>query len=362
MLLVLVLTHRCDLACSYCYAGPKDDRVMPEAVGRRAVERALLAVAPGGTLRLGLFGGEPLLAWGTGRSLVAHARARAVVRGVRVETSVTTNGTHLDARTLDELLAHEVAISVSMDGSPDVHDAGRPFRRGRPSSSAALAAIDLLVARDVPFRVISVVRPESLARLADGARFLADRGVRAIVHSLDFSARWTPQDAPRLRRAVADLRGVWVERFPDLQLALLEAKASLLLSPSLSNPSCGVGEREVAVAPSGRLYPCERLVQDDAPGPFAAGHVDDGDGPLALSRAFSARPGPDAACGTCAAEPFCSNACACTNLARTGALDGPDGLVCTLEQAVLREARLGLELVAGRRAAARPLPRVGVPS
>lgn len=359
MLLVLVLTHRCDLACTYCYAGPKDDRVMPEAVGRRAVERALLAVHDRGTLRLGLFGGEPLLAWARGRTFVAHARALAAARGVRVEVSLTTNGTHLDERALDDLLAHEVAISVSMDGLPEVHDAGRPLRGGRPSSGAALAAIDRLVTRGVPFQVVSVVRPDSVARVADGARLLADRGVRAIVHSFDLSAPWGPADAPRVQQAVRELRDLWVERFAELRLALLEGKASLLLSPSLPKPTCGVGEGEVAVAPSGRLYPCERLVQDDAPGPFAAGHVDDDDGPLRLARSFSARPGPGTPCAPCTTAPVCANACACANLARTGAPDRPDGLICTLEQAALREARLGLELV-GRRRAPRSLPRVEV--
>lgn len=358
MLLVLVLTHQCDLACTYCYTGQKDERAMSLEVGRRAIERALLAVPAQGTLRLGLFGGEPLLAWERGRALVAHARDLARARGLRVVTSITTNGTHLDERTLDELLALEVELSVSMDGLPAVHDAARPTRGGRPSSTTALAAIARLVARDVPFRVVSVVRPDSVEQVAAGTRFLADHGVRAVVHSLDHAASWSPADAPRLRRAVRDLRLLWVERFPDLELAWLEGKATLLLEPSLQRPVCGMGASEIAVAPSGRLYPCERLVKDDAPGPFASGHVNDADGPLTLTRAFAARPDADSACASCATEPFCNNACACANLARTGALDGPDGLICALERACLLEARAGLEALG--RAAPRPLPCVEV--
>lgn len=359
MQLVLVLTHQCDLACTYCYAGPKDARRMPRAVGERAIERALLAVPSGGTLHLGLFGGEPLLAWDLGRALIRYASARAAARGVRVEAALTSNGTHLDERTLDELLELDVQVTISMDGLPAVHDAVRPRRGGQPSSGAALAAIDRLVARGVPVKVISVVRPESLDELAAGARFLAARGVSTLVHSLDHSAAWLPSDGPRLARAVAGLRAVWVERFPALQVAWLEGKAALLLDPALGKPACGVGQREIAVAPSGRLYPCERLVGDDAPGPFQAGHVDDDAGPLRLTRAFRARPGAAAACGDCAAEPWCSNACACANLARTGAMDGPDGLICALEQACAREAQRGLAELAGRRAR-RPLPLAGV--
>ena len=35
--LTLVLTHQCDLACTYCYAGRKFDQSMDPALGRRAI-------------------------------------------------------------------------------------------------------------------------------------------------------------------------------------------------------------------------------------------------------------------------------------------------------------------------------------
>jgi sulfatase maturation enzyme AslB (radical SAM superfamily) len=104
VLLVLVLTHQCDLACDDCYAGEKTARAMPLSVGRTAIARALQAVEPGGSLRLGLFGGEPSLAWDTaGRPLAREARERAAAAEVALSVSLTTNGTHLDARRLDEL-------------------------------------------------------------------------------------------------------------------------------------------------------------------------------------------------------------------------------------------------------------------
>lgn len=361
MRLSLVLTHACDLACTYCYAGPKDGRRMPLAVGRRAIDRAVRAVPPGGRLDLGLFGGEPLLAWDVGRELVRHARAAARERGVGLAVALTTNGTHVDEAVCDELLALGVRVSVSCDGLPEVHDAGRPRRGGLGSAAAALAAIDRLAARGAPFRVVSVVRPETLDRLVAGARFLADRGAPALVHSLDASAAWRPADARRLAAAVRELRDLWVARFERLEVAWLETKALLLADPSLDRPRCGAGRGEVAVAPSGRLYPCERLVGDDAPGPFASGHVDDGDGPLRVARPLAAAPGPESGCDPCAANGLCANDCACDHLARTGRVGAPDGLTCALEQALIREARAGLAALAaaGRRPAAprRPRPR-----
>jgi uncharacterized protein len=332
MRLTLVLTHQCDLACEYCYTGRKFDRSLDPALGRRAIDRAVAGLAPGEALELSLFGGEPLLEWPLARDLLRHAHARVARAGARLEPVMTTNGTRLDEATADEALGLGVTLAVSMDGLPEVHDAVRPRRGGQRSSDAALRAIDLLVARGAPFRVISVVRPATVDRLAAGTRFLADRGVRHFAPNLDASAPWAQDDAPRLRAAVRGLHALWVERAPGLRISWLDGKVHSLLHGAVAR-SCNVGVGEVAVAPSGRLYPCERLVGEDD-GALAMGHVEDSEGPFAPFGG-SARPGDDTACGDCATRPHCNNACACANLARTGTLDGPDGLVCVLEQACL---------------------------
>ncbi|MCO5166559.1 MAG: radical SAM protein [Planctomycetes bacterium] len=355
MRLSLVLTHQCDLACSYCYTGRKVDRAMPLATGRRAIDRAVAGLTPGEPLELSLFGGEPLLEWPLARALLHHAHARAARAGAPLLPVLTTNGTRLDAEVLGEALDLGVRLAVSMDGLPEVHDAARPRRGGRPSSAAALAAIDLLVARRAPFAVVSVVRPASLDRLVEGARALVARGVAHLAPTLDMSAPWREDDLPRLRAAVRELRDLQATR-PGLHVDWLDAKAWSLLHGRPAG-ACGVGQGEVAVAPSGRLYPCERLVGEDPPGdPLAFGRVDDGDGPFpALSR-----PAPgEATCDGCATRPHCQHGCACANLARTGALDRPDGLVCALERACLDEAlalvrAAGAEVVAP--AAGRTLP------
>lgn len=328
---------------------------MPFEVGQRAIRRALRGLGRGQVLGLGLFGGEPLLAWDLGQALIREARALAEPLGVTVQVSLTTNGTRLDASTLASLRAHRVDLALSMDGLPAVHDRLRPLRGGQPSSKAVLAAIDRLVAAEAPFRVISVVRPDTVADVAAGTRFLFRRGVRAVIHQLDYHARWSPADAAGLRAAARALRELWVDVYPRLELSWLETKLALLGQPSLSKPRCGFGQREVAVAPSGRLYPCERLVGADEPGPFVAGHVDDGDGPFQLGP-YANEPGAESTCAGCRAEPTCRNGCACANLARSGALHGPDGLICTLEQALLEEATNAARALTRPRA--RRLPRV----
>ncbi len=241
-----------------------------------------------------------------------------------------------------ELREDEVDVTLSIDGLPEVHDAERRFAGGRGSFEAARAAFEQLAALGRPPRVLSVVRPRNVARLVEGTRFLAALGATVFRPSLDFHAHWTLEDVKRLEEAVAGLGELYAER--QLSIGWLDTKVALLVGALAAPIACGFGRGEIAVAPSGRLYPCERLVQDDRSERFAIGHVDEGDG--AFARHPARRAEGDSACGGCAARPFCSSACACANLARTGFGDRPDGLVCALEQACLRAAGRVLESVA----------------
>lgn len=340
--LALVLTHACDLACGYCSAGAKDDRRLDEALGRHAIARARRTVGPAGTLELAFFGGEPLLEWPLARRLLAYAS-----EGGPVRAQLTTNGSRVDEALAAELVALEVQVALSIDGRPEVHDAERRTAGGQPTSGRALRALDALLAAGASPTVVSVVRPASVERLAEGARFLAGRGARRLEPSLDWRAEWSELDVARLVDAVHALGRLWAERQGDLSIGWLDAKVARLTGLAQgAPPACAFGRGEVAVAPSGRLYPCERLVEEDRPGPWARGHVLDDEGPFGAP-GVGACASVDPACGECAAAPACASGCACANLARTGRPDQPDGLVCALEQACLDAARLALR--SGRR-------------
>jgi uncharacterized protein len=347
--LTLVLTHACDLACAYCSAGPKSARSMDEATGERAIARALAAIDDGGALDLGFFGGEPLLEWPLARRLIERTRALARPRRIEVMLALTTNGSRVDDRTADELVAESVDVAVSIDGLPEVHDAERRTAGGRPTSERALRAFERLRARGAEPRVVTVVRPSNIDRLVEGARFLAELGATVLEPSLDYLAPWRAEDLPRLERAVGGLGALWAERWPAVSISWIDTKVALGTGLLARPIECGFGRGEVAVAPSGRVYPCERLVADDR-GAWAIGHVRDGDGPFAPNGA-TCKPAESSECGGCAARLACSNACACQNLARTGRPDTPDGLVCVLEQACIAAARDATRTIAARAAA-----------
>ena len=333
--LTLMVTHECNMRCSYCYAGAKRKRSMPREVGRRAIDRALASLQPGGLLDLGFFGGEPLLCAPLVARLMDYAQTRAEARGARVGFSITTNGTVSSPDAWALMVRPGVNLAISFDGLPEVHDRHRTFADGCGSSPPALRTIRRLIDVGVDFRTVTVVTPDSVQTMPAGVRFLRELGVRHVDLTLDVWARWRPEDAAALERAIEAAARVWREGLPHFSVNWFDEKAARLCGLSLRGTArCGFGDGEIAVAPSGRLYPCERLIgegREDNPMRLP-GHALEGSDFL-HARAAPPRSAP--ACSQCSAEPLCNTTCRCSNYVRTGNVATPDRLLCIWNQACL---------------------------
>ncbi|MBN2477262.1 MAG: radical SAM protein [Pirellulales bacterium] len=334
--LVLTVTHACNLRCSYCYAGSKRRRAMGRHVGRTAVERAVRSIRPGGTLELGFFGGEPLLEAELILELADYASRAASQAGVDLQLGMTTNGTLLTDAAWEVMTLPAMRLTVSHDGLPEVHDRHRRGRDGRGTSAQVLATICRLLDAPVDLGVNMVVRPETVARLPEGIAWLHEQGVRHFDVALDLWTRWQREDSLRLQEALALCADYWYAGLPELSVSWFDEKAARLAGlPANPTARCGFGDGEIAVAPSGNLYPCERLIgEDTADNPMQLpGH--------ALDREDFCRPSaPERSadgCASCAIQSQCGTTCRCSNYVRTGDIRKPDGLLCALDQILYRE-------------------------
>ncbi len=333
--LTLMMTHACNLRCTYCYTGAKVEREMPLAVARKAIVRAVASTAPGGTLSIGFFGGEPLLCAATIKRLIPFACHLSRTRDQRLSLAVTTNGTIVDANAWDVMTSPDLELSISCDGTANVHDRHRVTASGRKTAYTVHATIRRLVAMQKDFWVIAVVRPNTVDQLPESIAFLQSLGVTKIQPSLDLWTQWKAEDVCRLERAIDKCARIWRRAIPELCISWFDAKAGKLVGARSEQSSrCGFGKGEVAVAPSGRLYPCERLIGEDRPdNPMALpGNAMEGfdflDGTEPLGRTHKA-------CDACAMSDGCDTVCRCSNYVRTGNVATPDGLLCTFNQSCM---------------------------
>jgi uncharacterized protein len=335
--LVLMVNHGCNLACTYCYTGSKFHRPMPADIGRRSIDRAIASLEPGGVLELSFFGGEPLVEAALISNFLGYAAERVAEKGIEPRPGMTTNGTVTTPAAWGVMLRPDLDLTLSHDGLPEVHDRHRRTPAGHATAHHVEATMLRLHAEGKAFRVNMVVRPDTLPHVVAGIQHLQDLGVTRIDLSLDLWRRWTNGDTQMLSEVVGRCATLWREALPRLSLNWFDEKAAMLARvPVEESARCGFGKGEIAVAPSGNLYPCERLIGEDA-----------GDNPIRLPGNaldgvdflhFADTPGRShAACNSCDMNYACTTTCRCSNFVRTGDPSRPDRLLCILNEASLRE-------------------------
>lgn len=357
-------------------------------VARRALDLAFAQASSRGhwLVRLSWFGGEPLLEPDLIDATAREATARARAQRKLLRMGLTTNGTLLDDRRLEVLARHKVQLTVSLDGTQAAHDAARVNAAGRGSWADAVAGLRraqeaMARAGGPEVRVLAVVHPGNVRWLGESFAFLASLGARYLLLSLDSHADWGSAGAGsaasgqrgvgagawgHLERGMAAVRDGMLAAFRRGEALRVEPLHGKILThllsdfASASQPSgcdladrCGFGVGELAVAPSGRLYPCDRLVGEDGPAEASLcigdvnrppGQQVDWDRVTALRHAKNRG---DPACEACPLRARCAWACGCANHAATGRIDRPGALVCRYEQLVIREAdRLAATLYA----------------
>ena len=140
-LLILCLTERCNLCCSYCcYSGNfvGQRRHSNRSMSREIAEKAILDYLGNEPVEesyysITFYGGEPLLEFDLLRDMVLFADDLAKKKGKEIRYSITTNGTLLDDEKIDFFVEHQFMVQVSFDGPKRMHDRYRVFRNGTGS-------------------------------------------------------------------------------------------------------------------------------------------------------------------------------------------------------------------------------------
>jgi radical SAM protein with 4Fe4S-binding SPASM domain len=95
---------------------------------------------------------------------------------------------------------------------------------------------------------------------------------------------------------------------------------------------------ELAVSPTGMLYPCERLVGTDDDPKVQIGDIVNGVDPKRRDALRDAKNIPPDECKGCALQDRCMFWCGCVNYATTGRVNGVSGTLCWMEQLFIRNA------------------------
>ncbi|MEI6437888.1 MAG: radical SAM protein [Candidatus Omnitrophota bacterium] len=176
--MLLGLTDRCNMRCSYCYV-PLGRRDMTRAEVRRHL--TWFIDAPGDREKLVyLYGGEPFLVPELMVDAVGYGQKIAVKRGKKLSFIVVTNGTLASRLELSFFLEHQMKVMVSFSGRGRAHDRVRPLRGGKGTYATALATLEKFVALLPNDRLwlSATVTPSGVRTLDADLRYFEKLGVK----------------------------------------------------------------------------------------------------------------------------------------------------------------------------------------
>ncbi|MBR2088951.1 MAG: radical SAM protein [Fibrobacter sp.] len=345
MNLVLSLTERCNLRCSYCYYKVSHESrslTMPNDIMEAAILLAFERTLSLGQnyLNITFFGGEPLLCMGLIHKGVEFAKALVREReNFRLRFAVNTNATLLNDDIIAFLKRENFRVYVSLDGPENHHDICRKMVNGKGSFKLIEPHIPAL--RELDTVVFSVVTRENMHSLSESVRWIQAQGFKSMTTAVDFDGKWTGDEFDVLAREYTELAKFWMElkrnKVPFYLGTIQDKLKFRLIGARHRTTSCHVTQGIVACAANGNLFPCTRFITSKPDAPYVLGNVFDApvkifDGPVAREvRDFFNRDKEE--CEGCAIRFRChAHECACTSFYSTGSIHGVSAEVCTHER------------------------------
>jgi uncharacterized protein len=285
------------------------------------------------TVTLILFGGEPLLNLEAVQAVAEEVETRTRGTGKKVAISLTTNGTLLTPEVAQLIRRHRIAVAVSIDGPPDLHDANRVRAGGGGSYEAIVSRLSSILDGGTTVAARVTLVPQQWSRVEEVFDHLMGLGFHevGIAPASPIHADLLPDEgqekallegfAALAKRFVKEAEAGKILPFSNVidLLARLHAGQTKAIG-------CGAGFGYLAVDAGGSFYVCHRLTGDDD---FHVGTLDTGPDAQRIRAAVEAvTAGKDELCATCWARTLCGGGCHYENHLRENRLGLPQGTSC----------------------------------
>jgi len=262
---VLLLTSRCNLRCTYCYArggeGPAQD--LSPSVARAVIDQVHDNAVEVGQPYFDLTfhgGGEPLQAWATLQEAVAYARSKSLPSRI----SMVSNG--LCTVPQREWLLHNLdSLSISFDGRAATQDRQRRSASGGGSFKAAMRTIRALDKAQFSYGIRMTATAPWREQLPEDVRFICEEtGCPAMQVEPAFNTRRGEHRGPTLEESEAFV-DAFVESFEIAWKAGRQLTYSGARPWLLTSTFCTAPHAALIVNPAGKLVTCYEVADEGHP-------------------------------------------------------------------------------------------------
>ena len=281
------VTEACNLACTYCYQIQKSPKIMSWNTAKACIDSLYrMATSPiedspfinntTESVILDFIGGEPLLEIELIDKITGYFIEKALQeKPLWAETfmvSFATNGTLYNTFAVQKFVnkyTDHLSISVSIDGTKEMHDACRVFPDGSGSFDLAYAAqkeVERFYGRGQGTK--ATISRENMVMLPETIKYYINEGYTRIHANTIYEPDWTPEDGQLFYQKLKEMANILLPYNEYIHISLFENN---FFHPKDDPLQCWCGgyTSMLAFDTEGNMFPCIRYMESslgsDAP-------------------------------------------------------------------------------------------------
>ena len=273
----LAIAQKCNMGCGYCYAEQGDFgggmKNMPLETAIQSIDLLLKDCPSGRNAQVTFLGGEPLSNRSTIRAATEYAYQKANKNQVKVNFSITTNGTLLTEEDALFFEKYGFSVTVSLDGLKDQHNILRPLKNGTGTFDLIMERIKPLLAIQQKMQVSArvTITPTNVNLVETLNSFISmgfhSVGFSPLLRASNGKGEMTHDDLnTMLKQMIAcgltfEQQTLAGKRYPFLNM--VNALKEIAKGTHRPYP-CGAGAGYMGVSSDGDLAACHRFVNEPA--------------------------------------------------------------------------------------------------
>ena len=252
--IMLLITYKCNLRCSYCYE-PKVSNFKMNAAKAKGIIREQIEALDDEyeVVEIQFMGGEPLLEFPLIKECAEWLWSTPIT-DKQMMLFAPTNGTLL-TNDMKEWFAKNkdrIHLGLSFDGDMAMQNANR-------SSSFHNVDLDFFVKTWPNQSVKMTISPDTISNMADGVKFLHQIGFKYISADLAMgdSVGWTKEKLCIYQTELKKLIEFYLANHQLIPFSMLRVDVNTIMHPKTENhKTCSCGEDMVCVDWTGKMYAC----------------------------------------------------------------------------------------------------------
>ncbi len=324
--IVLYLTNKCNMNCSYCYQGNnKKDRIMSFEIAKEYIDKICEQSKHN---MIGFFGGEPLLNKKLLYEIVNYCNGKT---NNSFSYSITTNGTLIDDEFVSFCKKNNIKVGVSIDGKKESHDKNRVAVNGESTFDKTLEGSKKCLKAKLNCMALPVVCTNNIEELSENVKYLIDLGFKEITCNFNYCDNWDDESISVLRNQYEILKVTYfneLKKNNPIKIYPIDTKMQFMINKNVSCVS-NCNRDRTCIDSDGTLYPCIQFVGKRE---YQIGNVHDGEDRQRRIELIKIRNCSKTPCEECSINRLCAYGCGCIRFLTTGGITEVTPLVCETEK------------------------------